>query len=115
MLCDELKVSAHPVMTTPFPGTELYDIYEPYLIKGFGWDSFDGNRAVFEHPTMSPIDREQAIIKLRADLFSVPKILQRMAQVSWKGFPMSHITSWMVQYPQGRAFKQYAKEKGNLK
>jgi radical SAM superfamily enzyme YgiQ (UPF0313 family) len=91
-LCEELKVSAHPVMTTPFPGTELYDIYKPYLIEGFDWDSYDGNRAVFEHPTMSPLDREQAIIKLRSDLFSIPKILQRMAQVSWKGFPMSHIT-----------------------
>jgi radical SAM superfamily enzyme YgiQ (UPF0313 family) len=112
-LCDELKVSAHPVMTTPFPGTELYDIYRPYLIEGFNWDSYDGNRAVFEHPTMSPVDREQAIIKLRSDLFSIPKILQRMAQVSWRGFPMSHITSWMVQFPQGRAFKQYAKEKGH--
>jgi radical SAM superfamily enzyme YgiQ (UPF0313 family) len=113
-LCEELKVSAHPVMTTPFPGTELYDIYKPYLIEGFDWDSYDGNRAVFEHPTMSPLDREQAIIKLRSDLFSIPKILQRMAQVSWKGFPMSHITSWMVQFPQGRAFKQYAREKGAL-
>jgi radical SAM superfamily enzyme YgiQ (UPF0313 family) len=114
-LCEDLKVSAHPVMTTPFPGTELYDIYKPYLIDGFDWNSYDGNRAVFEHPTMSPVDREQAIIKLRSDLFSVPKILQRMAQVSWRGFPMSHITSWMVQFPQGRAFKQYAKEKMLLK
>jgi radical SAM superfamily enzyme YgiQ (UPF0313 family) len=114
-LCDELKVSAHPVMTTPFPGTELYEIYRPHLIEGFNWDSYDGNRAVFEHPTMSPDDREQAIIKLRSDLFSIPKILQRMAQVSWRGFPMSHITSWMVQFPQGRAFKQYARENGQLK
>ncbi len=113
-LCNELKVSAHPVMTTPFPGTELYEIYKPYLIEGFGWDSYDGNRAVFEHPSMSPREREEAIIRLRSDLFSIPKILQRMARVSWRGFPMSHITSWMVQYPQGRAFKQYAKEKGML-
>ena len=113
-LCEELKVSAHPVMTTPFPGTELYDMYKPYLISGFDWDSYDGNRAVFEHPVMSPKDREEAIIKLRSDLFSIPKILRRMSQISWRGFPMSHITSWMVQYPQGRAFKQYAREKGQL-
>ena len=112
-LCEELKVSAHPVMTTPFPGTELYDIYKPYLIDGLDWNSYDGNRAVYEHPTMSPRDREEAIIKLRSDLFSVPKILQRISQISWRGFPMSHITSWMVQYPQGRAFKQYAKKKGS--
>ncbi len=113
-LCDELKVSAHPVMTTPFPGTELYDIYKPHLIEGFDWDGYDGNRAVFEHPTMSPGDREEAIIRLRSDLFSIPKILERISQISWRGFPMSHITSWMVQFPQGRAFKQYAREKGML-
>jgi len=109
-LCDELKVSAHPVMTTPFPGTELYEMYRPYLIPGHDWDSFDGNHAVFEHPTMTPKERESAIIRLRADLFPVPKILERLFQVSWKGFPMSHITSWMIQYPQGRAFKEFAKE-----
>jgi radical SAM superfamily enzyme YgiQ (UPF0313 family) len=110
-LCDELKVSAHPVMTTPFPGTELYDMYRPYLIKGLGWNSFDGNHAVFEHPSMSPQDRESAIMKLRSDIFSIPKIIHRMFQVSLKGFPMSHITSWMIQYPQGRAFKEYARER----
>lgn len=110
-LCDELKVSAHPVMTTPFPGTELHEMYKPYLIKGLAWDSFDGNHATFEHPTMTPLEREDAIVKLRADLFTIPKILQRMSQISWKGFPMSHITSWMVQFPQGRAFREFARER----
>ncbi len=110
-LCDELKVSAHPVMTTPFPDTELYDLYKPYLIDGLEWDSFDGNHAVFEHPTMSSGEREEALMKLRADIFPVSKILDRVRQVSWKGFPMSHITSWMIQYPQGRAFREYARKK----
>jgi hypothetical protein len=63
---------------------------------------------------MSPRAREEAIIRLRSDLFSIPKILQRISQISWRGFPMSHITSWMVQFPQGRAFKQYARDKGML-
>ena len=110
-LCDELKVSAHPVMTTPFPGTDLYELYKPHLIPGLDWDSFDGNHATFEHPTMMPLEREDAIVKLRADLFTIPKILERIRQISWKGFPMSHFTSWMVQFPQGRAFKQYARER----
>jgi len=109
-LCDELEVSAHPVMTTPFPGTALYREYEPYLIPGMDWDSFDGNTAVFEHPAMSPSERQDAIVRLRSDLFTVPKILRRMSNISWRGFPMSHITSWMIQYPQGRAFKQFARE-----
>lgn len=110
-LCDELKVSAHPVMTTPFPGTQLYEDYRPYLISGHDWDSFDGNHAVFEHPTMSPDEREDTIVKLRADIFDMKRIVQRIVQVSWRGFPMSHITSWMIQYPQGRAFKEFARER----
>lgn len=107
-LCDELKVSAHPVMTTPFPGTKLYEMYRPYLLPDLDWDSFDGNHAVFEHPIMSPQEREDALVQLRQDIFHIPQILSRMAQISWKGFPMSHITSWMIQYPQGRAFREYA-------
>ncbi|MFN3739267.1 MAG: B12-binding domain-containing radical SAM protein [Thermodesulfovibrionales bacterium] len=115
-LCDELKVSAHPVMTTPFPGTELYEQYKEYLIPGLEWDFFDGNHAVYEHPSMSPEEREELLIHLRAKLFTLPRIISRIFQISWKGFPMSHITSWMIQYPQGRAFRQYARErrKGNL-
>ena len=116
-LCDELKVSAHPVMTTPFPGTELYDIYKPYLVPGLDWDWFDGNNAVFESdvPDMSRQFREDSIVKLRAELFTLPRILSRIPQISWKGFPMSHITSWMIQYPQGRAFKQFARERERMK
>jgi len=113
-LCDELKVSAHPVMTTPLPGTELYQEYEPYLLPGMDWDCFDGNRALFEHDSMTPAEREEALVRLRAQIFSIPRILSRIPQISWKGFPMSHITSWMVQYPQGRAFKEYARQKGML-
>ena len=111
-LCDELKVSAHPVMTTPFPGTDLYDQYKRYLIPGLDWDSFDGNHAVFSHETMGPQDRETALMELRARLFTVPQIISRVRQISMKGFPMSHITSWMIQYPQGRAFREYARERG---
>ncbi|MBI3181048.1 MAG: B12-binding domain-containing radical SAM protein [Myxococcales bacterium] len=110
-LCDELKVSAHPVMATPFPGTELREQYREQLLPGLEWDSYDGNHAVFEHPTMSKGEREERLIELRAQLFTLPKIFQRMAQVSWRGFPMSHLTSFMIQYPQGRAFREYARQR----
>ncbi|WP_242393110.1 B12-binding domain-containing radical SAM protein [Anaeromyxobacter oryzisoli] len=109
-LCDELKVSAHPVMTTPFPGTALYAQYEPYLVPGHDWDDFDGNHAVFEHPTLGVAEREDLVIDLRARLFTLPRILKRVVQVGWRGFPMSHVTSWMIQFPQGRAFTEYARE-----
>ena len=54
--------------------------------------------------------REEAVLRLRADLFTMPRILKRIPQIGAKGFPMSHITSWMVQYPQGRAFREFARE-----
>ncbi len=111
-LCEELKISAHPVMTTPLPGTKLYEEYKPYIFKDLDWDCFDGNRALFEHPTMSPQEREEALMKLRAEIFTIPRILSRIPRISWRGFPMSHITSWMVQFPQGRAFTEYARNKG---
>lgn len=109
-LCDELDISAHPVMTTPFPGTELYREYEPYLIPGMDWDLYDGNHSLFTHedPDMTPLTREDLVRTLRADLFTWPRILRRIAKISAKGFPMAHLTSFMVQYPQGRAFKQFA-------
>jgi radical SAM superfamily enzyme YgiQ (UPF0313 family) len=112
-LCIKHRVAAHPVMTTPFPGTELYQRYRPYLVEGLDWDSFDGNHAVFTHddPEMSIEYREQAVVRLRAELFALPLILGRIPQISWRGFPMSHITSWMLQYPQGRAFRQFARER----
>ncbi|MFA5844455.1 MAG: radical SAM protein [Coriobacteriia bacterium] len=109
-LCDRLDVSAHPVMTTPFPGTDLYRQYTPHLIPGMDWDLFDGNHATFYHddPEMTPQARESAVLRLRADLFTWPRMLRRVGQISAKGFPMAHITSFMVQYPQGRAFKEFA-------
>ncbi len=112
-LCDELKVTAHPVMTTPFPGTELYEQYKPYLIPGLDWDWYDGNHAVFGHddPRMTPQFREEKLIDLRAEIFTLPRILSRIGQISRVGFPMAHITSWAIQYPQGRAFRQFAREK----
>ena len=111
-LCDELDISAHPVMTTPFPGTALYEQYRPHLIPGMDWDLFDGSHATYYHPDpdMTPQAREEAVLRLRAELFTLPRILRRIPRIGMKGFPMSHITSWMVQYPQGRAFTEFARE-----
>jgi hypothetical protein len=97
-----------------FPGTALHEQYRPYLRPGLDWDDYDGNHAVFEHPTLSAAEREELIVDLRARMFTLPRILRRVAQVGWRGFPMSHITSWMIQFPQGRAFKQYAAEHRRL-
>ena len=115
-LCDKLDVSAHPAMTTPFPGTALYEAYEPHMFPGMDWDTFDGNHALYEHddPEMTPASREDALVRLRAQLFTMPRIFRRIAKISAKGFPMAHITSFFVQYPQGRAFKEFAAERARM-
>ena len=61
--CDRLKIMPHPMQVTPFPGTDLYEIYKPYLIPERGWEYYNGNRAVFTHddPAMSVEKREQAL------------------------------------------------------
>lgn len=107
-LCDKCDVSAHPTMVTPFPGTELYEEYKPYLYPGYDWDYFDGNHALFEHPDplMTKKNREEALLWLGAELFTLPRILRRIIRISIVGFPASHIMSWMIQYPQGRAFRE---------
>ncbi|MEE9614192.1 MAG: cobalamin-dependent protein [Thermodesulfobacteriota bacterium] len=111
-LCDRLDVSAHPVMLTPFPGTELYEEYGDYLMEGKSWDEFDGNTAVFRHddPSMTPEKREQATLWLRKELFTWPRILRRIAKISPRGFPMAHVNSIMLQWAHRRAFNEYARD-----
>lgn len=111
-LCDEMNVLAHPVMTTPFPGTDLYDIYKPYLIPEMGWEFYNGNRAVFLHddPRMSVKNREAALQWLRAEVFTWDRIFKRLWSLSFKGFPKTHLTSAMIQLSMGRAFREIKHE-----
>lgn len=109
-LCDRLDVSAHPVMLTPFPGTELYEEYREYLFDGLEWDDFDGNTALFSHddPMMTPENREQAVLWIRESLFTWPRILRRIGKISRNGFPTAHVNSLMLQWAHRRAFREYA-------
>lgn len=107
-LCDKLNVYAHPTMLTPFPGTDLYEQYKPYLIPGRGWEYYNGNRAVFRHddPVMTPEYRENALIWLRAEMFTKTRIAKRLWHLKGSGFPKVHFSSFMIQYPMGRAFRE---------
>jgi radical SAM superfamily enzyme YgiQ (UPF0313 family) len=107
-ICDRLGVMPHPMQVTPFPGTELYEDYRPYLIADRGWEYYNGNRAVFYHddPQMSVEKRERALFWLRAEAFSPRRVLSRLWQLKLKGFPMTHFTSAMIQIPMGRAFRE---------
>ena len=107
-LCDSLNVFAHPTMLTPFPGTELYEQYRPYLIEDRGWEYYNGNRAVFHHddPKMTPEFRENALKWLRGEMFTKKRIAKRLWKLKISGFPMVHFSSFMIQYPMGRAFRE---------
>ncbi|MCK4738894.1 MAG: B12-binding domain-containing radical SAM protein [Deltaproteobacteria bacterium] len=107
-VCDRLGVMPHPMQVTPFPGTELYNEYKPYLIPGKGWEHFNGNRVVFEHsdPMMSVEKREQALFWLRAEGFSPMRVIKRLCSIKLSGFPMTHVTSAMIQIPMSRAFRE---------
>lgn len=107
-LCDELGIAAHPVLLHPLPGTELYDRYKMYIYKDADWSMFDGGHAVFEHEdsTMTREFREEKLFWLRAEIFSRMRIIRRLAGMSWKGFPMVHVSSYMHQNEMRKGFKR---------
>lgn len=111
-LADRLDVGVHPVLLTPFPGTELYQEYEDSLIPGLGWESYSGVRAVYEHPDplMTPEARERAYYETSLKLLSLRRILGHAARISPKGFPQTHLLSIMKALPVRRAMRKAYEE-----
>jgi len=105
-LCDRLDVSAHPQIVTPFPGTELYGQYESRLL-GFDWDRFDGTHAVYTDPTTGVETRERGLLRLRSQVFETDRILRRVRRIPLAGFPTTHVFSFIMQYLQGRGFREW--------
>ncbi len=105
-LADRLRVGIHPVLLTPLPGTPIFEQYRPHLIPGLGWEAFTGVRAVFDHPSaaLTPVRREAAYHELCRELYRPSMIARRLAAISWKGFPGTHLMSLMTQLPMRRAF-----------
>lgn len=119
-LCDELGISAHPVLLHPLPGTKLYDAYEEYLYRELDWSYYDGGYAVFEHddPLMTREFREKNLFRLRSQVFSWGRIFRRLAGIPLKGFPMIHISSFMYQSQMRKGFLKlerfYREEAGRI-
>ena len=102
-LAERLGVGIHPVLLTPLPGTELYEEYRPYLLKDKGWEYYTGVNAVFEHPAMTPKERENLYYKTSLRLLSSTRMIKHIFDINLKGFPMTHLLSLMKQIPMKRA------------
>ncbi len=111
-LADRLDVGIHPVLLTPFPGTELYEEYEQWLLPGMGWDRYTGTHAVFEHPDpdMSPDARERAYYETSLNLLSFRRIVGHTLRIPLAGFPKTHLLSLMKALPVRRAMRRAHRE-----
>lgn len=116
-LSETLNAGVHPVLLTPLPGTELYQEYQKYLLPGLGWDSFQGVKAVFEHPAavMSPVRRELEYHHLVQEIFRFRRLVKRTLAIPRAGFPSTHLLSLMMQLPMKVAFsKAYAEWRAHV-
>jgi radical SAM superfamily enzyme YgiQ (UPF0313 family) len=111
-LADRLDVGVHPVLLTPFPGTELYEQYAEWLIPGLGWDRFTGAHAVFEHPdpAMTLEARERAFYRTSLKLLTLRRILAHAARIPAAGFPRTHVLSVAKALPLRRALRRAYRE-----
>lgn len=107
-LSDRLRLTVHPILLTPYPGTELYEEYRPYLRSELDWNHYDGVHGVFEHPDadMPPVVREERILRLNRDLFSWDRICKRVWHIDHKGFPIAHMVALMKQMAMRRGFNR---------
>jgi radical SAM superfamily enzyme YgiQ (UPF0313 family) len=107
-LSDRLKLTLHPILLTPYPATELYDEYKPYIRDELSWESFDGVHGVFHHddPDMTPFDREHGVLHLNKELFTWPRIRARIGHINKKAFPVAHLLAFMKQMAMRRGFNK---------
>lgn len=105
---DKMGLTIHPVLLTPYPGTETYWEYTDSLIRELPWGAYDGVHAVFKHPdpAMTVQVREEGLLKLNADLFTFPRVLRRIGSIDRKGFPVAHLVSFMKQIAMRRGFRK---------
>ncbi|MDO9107963.1 MAG: cobalamin-dependent protein [Coriobacteriia bacterium] len=111
-LADRLDVGVHPVLLTPFPGTELYEQYSQWLLPDAGWDRYTGSSAVFEHPdpALTPRAREEAFYRSSLALLSLSRIFGHALRIPLTGFPTAHALSVMKALPVRRAMRSAFRE-----
>lgn len=80
--CDELKVLPLPFLLYPLPGTSLWETYVSRLYPGVTWDMWDSAHAVYDHPTLSPRQRERMIYELRMNAVTWGRVFRRLGGLS---------------------------------
>ena len=103
-LCDRLVITPHPVMVVPYPGTELYGELKGMISEN--WDYYDGMHCILpQHDSAE--EHEAALKRIWGELFTLQRIMKRLAHVSLRGFPSAHIASGIVQSALRKAFLEF--------
>jgi radical SAM superfamily enzyme YgiQ (UPF0313 family) len=107
-VADRLGVSIHPSLAVPYPGTRLYEEYEPYIMKDRGWEYYTGAYALFDHPLqdMTPEARERQFYTVSLELLSLKRLLWHLTRIPLSVFPASHMISLMSQLPVRKGMKK---------
>lgn len=106
-MCDRLSITPHPVMVVPYPGTAMFEELRDDVIHFGNWDYYDGMHSIIRQGDGDNKDHEKALTDLWLELFTWPRILNRLIALPLKGFPSAHIASGIVQFALRKAFREY--------
>lgn len=104
-LSDKLGVMVHPFLLVPFPGTELYEEYKPFLLREGQWKFYDGAHALFSHPQMSPEQREEKFFSIVFELLSLKRLFRHLFEIPLHVFPAGHFAFLMREFPMRQGMK----------
>jgi radical SAM superfamily enzyme YgiQ (UPF0313 family) len=105
-LADRLGIMIHPFLLVPYPGTELYEEYKPFLLKNGKWEFYDGAHALFSHPQMSPEQREEKFFGIVFELFSLKRVFRHLFEIPLSVFPAGHFAFLMREFPIRKGMKK---------
>lgn len=103
-LSERLGIIVHPFLLVPYPGTTLYQEYEPFLYHK-NWEFYNGSYALFEHPQLSAREREEKFFTTAFKLLSLKRIFKHIFEIPFSVFPNTHFTFLMRELPVRRGMK----------
>lgn len=115
-LADKMGIMIHPWLLVPYPGTELYEEYKPFLLKDGQWKFYDGAHALFSHPHMSAEQREEKFFSIVFELFSLKRVFRHLFEIPLEVFPGGHFAFLMREFPIRKgmraAYRKWRAEQG---